>query len=110
MSGPATLAGALPDGPGNGLAAIAADLIADPSRVRVAVVLLDTQKITERCDDGSRVATVRIRRIEPISDPEDAATMRRLLQREFERRTGMVVLPFDLEEDVRGAFDPGEEA
>jgi hypothetical protein len=105
MSGPASLSGALPDGPANGLAAIADDLVDNPTRVHVAIILLDTVKITQRVDDGTRVATVRVRRIEPIRDPGDAATMRRLLQREFERRTGQVVLPFDLETDVRTAMD-----
>lgn len=28
-----------------------------------------------------------------------------LLEREFERRTGRTTLPFDLEEDVRSAFE-----
>lgn len=105
MSGPANLSGALPDGPGNGLAAIAADLITNPTKVHVIVALVDTTKIIENVDDGSRKATIRIRRIEVIADPDDAARMRHLLQREFERRTGQVVLPFELEEDIRQAFD-----
>jgi hypothetical protein len=33
--------------------------------------------------------------------------MRQLLRREWERRTGKVVLPFELEEEMRRAF--GEE-
>lgn len=110
MSGPANLSGALPDGPGNGLAAIAAELISNPSKVHVVVALLDTVKIVETVDDGGRKATVRIRRVEVITDPDDAARMRNLLQREFERRTGQVVLPFELEEDVRQAFEvPSDE-
>jgi hypothetical protein len=105
MSGPASLSGALPDGDGNGLAAIAAQLIEEPRRVRVILALVDTVKITSKVDDGSRTATVRIRRIEAITDSADMAHLRRILEREFERRTGQTMLPFDLESDVRSAFD-----
>lgn len=111
MSGPANLAANLPDGPVNGLAAIAADLVAHPQRVRVVVALVDTLKVTKKIDDGSEVPTVRVRRIEAITDPADTALLRRLLMREFERRTGQAVLPFDLETDVRSVFDdPDAEA
>lgn len=104
MNAPASLSGALPAGDGNGLAAIAADLIANPKTVRVVIALLDTVKVTTKVDDGTRCATVRIRRVEVITDPNDRAVMRNLLQREFERRTGATVLPFELETDVRRAL------
>ena len=111
MSGPAALAANLPDGPANGLAAIAADLVAHPQRVRVVIALVDTLKITKKVDDGTEVPTVRVRRVEVITDDSDAALLRRLLLREFERRTGQAVLPFDLETDVRSVFDdPDAEA
>ena len=106
MSGPASLSGALPPGDGNGLGAIAGDLIADPKQVRVAVILFDVAKVAHRVDDGTRQATVRVRRIEVITDPGDRDAMRNLLQREFERRLGLTVLPFELENDVSSAFDP----
>jgi hypothetical protein len=104
MSGPASLSGALPDGDGNGLSAIVHELIAHPRQIRVVVALVDTMKITTKIDEGSKVATVRVRRIEAITDPGDRAQLERLLLREFERRTGQTVLPFDLESDVRAAF------
>jgi len=104
MPGPAHLSGKLPDGDANGLAAIARALIDDPRRIHVVVALVDTAKITQTCDDGARVATVRIRRVEAISDPADRGRLQTLLRREYERRTGQTVLPFDLEEDVRSAF------
>jgi hypothetical protein len=111
VTGSAALAGNLPDGPANGLSAIAADLIDHPHTVRVVVALVDTAKITEKVDDGTKVPTVRVRRIEAITDAEDAALLRRLLLREFERRTGQAVLPLDLETDVRSVFDdPDAEA
>jgi hypothetical protein len=105
MSGPASLSGALPDGSANGLAHIAADLVEHPTTVRVAVILFDTVKVTNKVDTGATIATVRVRRIEPITDSRDAEQRRHLLQREFDRRTGDCVLPFELEEDVRNAFD-----
>lgn len=105
MSGAASLSGALPDGPSNGLAAIAADLVTNPTKVHVVVALVDVIRITEKVDDGTRVPTVRIRRVEVITDAGDAKQMRNLLQRECERRTGSTVLPFELEEDVRQAFE-----
>lgn len=104
MSGPALLSGRLPDGDANGLVAIAHQLVQAPTDIRVVVALIDTVKITEKIDDGSHTATVRVRRIEVISDAEDRQQMRRLLMREFERRTGQPGLPLQLENDIREAF------
>jgi hypothetical protein len=104
VSGPAKLSAVLPAGDGNGLAAVAAELVEHPRRIRVVVALLDTSKVTTCVDDGSRIATVRVRRIEVITDPADLDAMRNLLEREFERRTGQTVLPFELEMDVRAAL------
>lgn len=108
MTGAASLSGALPDGPSNGLAALAAEMVTRPAKVHIVLALVDVIRITEKVDDGTRVPTVRIRRIEAIRDPGDAMQMRKLLQREFERRTGQTVLPFELEEDIRQAFDSAE--
>lgn len=84
----ATLAGKLPEGDRNGLAAIATELIESPDHVHVAIVLLDCSKVTTNTDTGDVVPTARIRRIEPIKDPSDGKRMRVLLRREWERRTG----------------------
>jgi hypothetical protein len=100
----ANLAGALPQGEANGLAAITRQLVETPDRIHVAIVLLDCSKITTKVDADDVVPTARIRRIEVISDPTDGHRMRTLLRREFERRTGKTVLPFALEEDLRAAF------
>jgi hypothetical protein len=53
---------------------------------------------------------MRIRRIEAITDAGDRASLQRLMMREFERRTGQLVLPLDLENDVRAAFGDESEA
>ena len=102
------LSGHLPDGESNGLGAIVHDLVVLPGRTHVLLCIVDTQKITENVDDGTRTPTVRIRRCEPITDPSDAETMRRVLVRGYERRTGKAVLPFDLETDLRDIFNEGD--
>jgi hypothetical protein len=107
----ANIAGALPDGEANGLSAIARQLVDSPSTVHVVVALVDCSKITTKTDSGDVIPTARIRRIEAITDPSDGHRLRVLLRREWERRTGKTVLPFELEEDMRKAFgeDPGTE-
>lgn len=105
MSGPANLAATLPAGDANGLAAIAGELVTHPARAHVIVAIVDTKTVKTNVDDGTRVATVRVRRIEVIGDPDDREHLRRLLMREYERRTGQPMLPFDLEVEVRRAFD-----
>lgn len=109
MSGPANLSGALPAGEANGLAAIARELVEHPTRRHVIVAVIDTVKVTTRVDDATRQATVRVRRVEVIRDRDDREHLQRLLQREFERRTGQTVLPLDLETEVRQAFDDQED-
>lgn len=104
------LAGALPQGESNGLAAISRELVELPDKVHVVIALVDCSKITHKVDDGDVIPTARIRRIEAISDAEDGLVLRRILLRQYERRTGKEVLPFALEEDLRSAFgDPEAE-
>src|SRR6185503_2741454 len=100
----ASLAGSLPKGSANGLDAIVADMLSDPSRIHVAVVLLDCSKITTKVDDGDIYPTTRVRRIEVMTDDGDKGVARRLLEREWVRRTGGGTLPFELEQDLASAF------
>jgi hypothetical protein len=72
--------------------------------MRVAVIVFDCQNVT-RETDGEMKAKVRVRRVEVVTRPEDAAQMQRLLMRAFEERTGQVTLPLELEEDIRAAFE-----
>lgn len=104
----ATLRGRLPDGDSNGLAAIAADLIAEPDRLRTLVVLVDTSEITTRFDTRSRTATLRIRHIEPIVDTADLEAVDLVLRGALKRRTGGTDLPVLLEQPVL-PFDSEEE-
>jgi hypothetical protein len=104
----ANLAGKLPEGDRNGLGAIASELVDNPEKVHVVIALVDCSKVTTNVDTGDVVPTARIRRIEAIKGGEDGRRMRMLLRREWERRTGKTVLPFEMEEEMRRAF--GEDA
>jgi len=105
----ANLAGKLPSGEGNGLAAIASELIDNPEKVHVVIALVDCLKTTRLTDSGDVIPTARIRRIEAIKDLSDGRRMRMLLRREWERRTGKTVLPFEMEEEMRSAFGDDDE-
>lgn len=97
------LASSLPGGDGNGLVAIARDLIDSPHTIHVAVCLVDCKKSTTDNDSGEIVPTARVRRIEVITG-DDIKLAEKMLRRALEGRTGKTVLPFDLEEDMRAAF------
>jgi hypothetical protein len=101
----AVLGASLPKGEHNGLTPYARLLADKPKKIRPVLALIDCVTITENTDDGSQKAKVRIRRIELITDEGDAKIIERCLLRAFETRTGAVTLPFDLESDVRSAFD-----
>jgi hypothetical protein len=91
----------MPEGERNGLGALAHDLVDNPDRVHVAIVLLDAVKLTTTVDSGDVVPTVRIRAIEPITAHEtDAAELHRLMRRAYERRTGQTELPLELEREM----------
>lgn len=104
MSDFVKLAGTLPADEGrNGLDEIAAEVVKDPTTLRAVIVLVDCKQILTQADTGDRIATLRIRRIEPIGD-KDAEAAKRLYRRAYERRTGKNALPIELEEEVDGAF------
>jgi len=97
------LSSALPGGDGNGLAAIARQLIDDPEEVHVAIALVDCMRKTIDTDTGEVEPTARIRRIEVINGV-DRELAQKMLRRALEERTGQTVLPMDLEDDLRAAF------
>src|SRR5258708_12251326 len=79
-----SLGGSLPQGDGNGLAAIVSDLIRDPKKYHAVIGIVDTSKITTKPDSGEVVPTVRVRRIEVITQahPKIPGTlMRRALDK-----------------------------
>lgn len=97
------LGGALPKGDANGMAAIAADLVADPHRFKVVLLIIDCKKVTTDNDSGEQIPTARIRRAEAVL-PQDLPHAEAIMRRALEQRTGRVVLPLNLEDEVRLAF------
>lgn len=97
------ISGTLPKGDANGAAAIAADLIAEPHRFKVILAIVDCKKVTTDNDTGEAVPTARIRRVEPVL-PQDLPQAEQIMRRALEHRTGRVVLPMGLEDEVRIAF------
>jgi hypothetical protein len=103
MSQPVKLAGTLPAGDANGLAAIAADAADDPRQLRVVIAIVDCKELRTSVDVGDVVPVLRIKRIEALA-PEDLKAGRQLWRRAHERRTGRQSLPIDLEEQIEEAF------
>ncbi|GAB3750142.1 hypothetical protein [Microlunatus parietis] len=100
MSAAVKLSSALPGDPNiNGLDVQAADLIANPKDLRVAITWYDASKVVTNTDDGTEVPYVRIRRFEPIGKVADVSpALQKTLQKAIEDRTGEPALPFDTAE------------
>lgn len=94
----------LPEGEANGLAAIAADLVDEPRKIHMVLMLVDCPetKINNITDEKS--PTARIRRIEVI-DPDDRVTVEQMMRRALERRTGKAVLPIEIEDEIKALWD-----
>lgn len=103
------LSGKTPQGDGNGLSAIEADLVHNPKELHVVIALIDCMKITTNADSGEITPTVRIRRIEVVAEKEDRAVAEGLMRRALDQRTGREALPYDLEQELRGVFRDGED-
>lgn len=88
----------------NGLTAVETDLVADPTAMHVAVIVLDCSKLTTDTDTGDVTPTARMLRAEVITDPEAKARLGQYARRAFEARTGKTVLPLDLEDELSAAF------
>ncbi len=73
----------------------------------IAIALIDRRKLEHDDDSHMTVPTMRIRRIEIMSNKNDSGELVRLMLREFERRTGQTTLPLDLEKDLRAVVDAG---
>lgn len=92
----ARLSPGLPEGD-HGLERITGRLVRQPEQVQVAIVLLDTIKLTTNVDSGDVSPTVRIRAIEPFNAASDEAErLRSMLRAAYEERTGQGELPFDM--------------
>lgn len=96
MSARITLSSKLPGDPEtNGLDSLADDLIDNPHQIVVALAFFDVPRITEQVEDGTRVPTIRIRKIEPVGTPESTPkAITELYQKLSEERLGREPLPF----------------
>ncbi|PXY21154.1 DNA translocase FtsK [Prauserella muralis] len=93
-----SLSGRLPTGDADGLVDIARAVLDNPEGVHVVVALVDCDEIRTKVGTGEVVAKLRVRAIEGfLGHTADAAAARRLWRRGWERRTGQVELPFELE-------------
>jgi len=70
----------------NGIGLIRAALLEDPEAQHVAVVVVDCCKITEDVDSGDRSPMVRVLRLEPVTDPDDAARLLEFMARQANER------------------------
>jgi hypothetical protein len=98
----ANLNGALPSGEANGLAAIARELVETPTRSTSSSPWSTARRSRPTAATSSPPPVSAASK--PSRTGEDGRRMRVLLRREWERRTGKTVLPFELEEDMRAAF------
>lgn len=107
MSDPVKLASALPKHEAlNGLAEVRRMAVKRPETTRItAVVVLDVSKLERNMDTGEEVPTFRVRRIEPIVDPEYRTQVAGLAVKQHEFRTGSTTLPLDLDDDERVSFE-----
>ncbi len=90
----------------NGLPVLLHQLLRDPHRTHLAVVVLDTAKITRDLENEDTYPTVRIVAIEPILHSEDVGRLRTILQRAHEERTGDLELPADWEAVLSAMTSP----
>jgi hypothetical protein len=95
----------MPKGEPNGLAAIADELLKDPLRKRAALIIFDLKRGNEDYDQHDVIATVRIRRIEPLL-PADLSTAELMIRRAAEARiTGGEQLTLEFEKAIEEAFE-----
>lgn len=97
------LSGSLPKGQANGLALLDHIVNQDPETRHVVIVIMSTKKLTTDVDSGDVEAAMRIDRVERIL-PGDAQQAEKMLRRSLEKRSGMTVLPIDIEDDIAEAF------
>lgn len=86
-----TLGGNLPkDDDQNGwldMASVLGGSRRERAKLRTAIVTYDVQKVTDKTDDGARIAILRIRRVEPIEDEEQKREVDAHQETAYERRT-----------------------
>jgi hypothetical protein len=91
------LAGRLPQSAeSNGMYSVQPELLTDPEEQRLAVIWYDVLKITRDVDQGDEVPTIRVLKIEPMGQVDDASqALREMVMQKAEARLGHTPLPFD---------------
>lgn len=102
------LAGKLPEGIDNGLTRITRDLVDDPEDTHLIVAVIDCSRLTTDVDTGHVIPTVRIRRVEAITDEQVVEIVHRALEQARSDRTGQQVI--DVDQDTGEILDGGEAA
>lgn len=102
----AKLSGSLPGGDQNGLAALAPALVNQPEQLHVAVITFVTDSLKTNIGTGEVTPTIKVKQFEPFVGGSDVAELRRLLRRAYERRTGQVELPLELERELDSLAGP----
>lgn len=97
MSTEVKLAGRLPaSAESNGMYSVQPDLLTDPESQRLAVIWYDVLKITRDVDQGDEVPTIRVLKIEPMGEVDEASqALREMVMQKAEARLGHTPLPFD---------------
>jgi hypothetical protein len=80
----------------NGVDAMVDLLTKDPETLRVGVVVFDVSKVEHDTDTGDDIPTIRLRRLEPLSNVDNMdPQLRALVDAAAEQRTGKKALPFE---------------
>lgn len=105
----ATLSSSLPSDDRNGFGTISAALCDAPEARHVIVAIVSCKKIVTDVDTGDVVPQARIHAVEAFrGETADAREVKRLWRRAYERRTGKVELPLELEREL-DAITPSED-
>jgi len=90
-----TLSGAMPPDALNGLRPWHDAMLAEPKRLRVAVVMIDVSGDGSNYDRNERWPIVRLRQVEVIDDAGDLKMVSEAMARAMADRTGGQQLPFE---------------
>ena len=93
------LSGKLPEGDMNGLSSIEKDMLEAPKKPRIALMVIDGDKISTNVSTGARELTARIRHVDVLA-PGDMPLVEQLLRRAAEHRTGQAMLPIQMEDEI----------
>jgi hypothetical protein len=89
-----TLAGTMPPSNTNALRTYAKDLMADPTKCRLIVAMIDVVKTVTDHDKGVAYPVVRLRHVELVTS-DNIAVASEILGGELAARTGAEQLPFE---------------